>query len=333
MRRKSIDLIRRVSAVVLCLLLLLIPISKMVAFQGRGAASPDELAQRLEESLRERKNHIVERYAGSVSELFDQLHHLIPLSIGQDDYLRYNLESWSISASGYPGDVNVEICAEYLTNSDQEAQLSASLLEALPLLLEGKNTLECKIRAIHDEVCEKLAYDESLEFHSAYAGWVDGRTVCQGYALLLQRMFDMTGIPSRILCGQLNGSAHAWNLVLVDGKWLHLDATNNDASQTDRFYLVGDEVMASAGFLFDAGVRARLIGENVNEMQKVVHLFPKEGWHCSMSKGRWECLGEHVFFALSGGSRHVRGSGHAYGVQATPAKVFVRERKRWHVPP
>jgi hypothetical protein len=73
-----------------------------------------------------------------------------------------------------------------------------------------------------------LAYDKSLVSHSAYDGLANGKTVCQGYALLTYEMFNQAGIPVKIVEGRAGGQAHTWNLVQIDGKWYHLDTTWDD---------------------------------------------------------------------------------------------------------
>ena len=251
---------RFLSCLVVCSLLATLTV---VPAQGAPKASESlvSLARRITPHLKARDGAITLMYGGQIDALFDNLSKLMPEAVGMDDYLRFNLDSWRIAASGYPGDVTVNLEVRYLTTAQDEARLNERLAEELPAILSGATDDLSRIRAINRAISDRLAYDEALREYSAVSGWLDGLTVCQGYALLTHRMCEMAGIPSRILTGTLDGGAHAWNLVRVDGQWLHLDVTNNDASRSDRYFLVADDVLRDAGFLYNVGLRERLIQE------------------------------------------------------------------------
>ncbi len=244
-------------------------LTTLSVFPALGAVpGPDttlSLAHAITPFLNQRAPLITVSYAGPIDSLFDHLSDLVPQAIGFDDYLQYNMDSWRVSASGYPGDVTVTLAVRYLTTEEQEQELEHALVEALPEILAGADSPAKKIRAIHDAISERVRYDSALREYSAYAGWVMGLTVCQGYSLLADRLLGMAGIPSRILAGTLDGGAHAWNLVKLDGEWLHMDVTNDDASRSDRYYLVKDDVLQQEGFVFDPVLRERLIREAETE--------------------------------------------------------------------
>ncbi len=247
----------------LSLLVMLAVLATLAVVPAHGAQSaPDSLmtlARRISTRLTAREATITETYAGPIDALFDHLTDLMPAAVGMDDYLRFNLDSWRIAASGYPGDVTVTLDVRYLTTAQEEAELTERLAADMPAILAGATDDLVRVRLIDRVISKRIVYDEALREYSAVAGWLDGRTVCQGYALLTYRMCEMAGIPARILTGTLDGGTHAWNLVRVNGQWLHLDVTNNDASRSDRYFLVADDVLSEAGFLYDAALRERLI--------------------------------------------------------------------------
>lgn len=84
---------------------------------------------------------------------------------------------------------------------------------------------------------------------TAYEALTEGKTVCQGYALLVHAMLIEAGIPGQIIEGEAGGTLHAWNLVQLDGSWYHLDATwddplpNRDGQIRYTYYLRTDEEM------------------------------------------------------------------------------------------
>ena len=88
----------------------------------------------------------------------------------------------------------------------------------------AESTLD-KISYIYNYLCENVVYDSAYEFGSIYDALVGGKTVCSGYAAAFQVMMEKLGIPCKIMAGNVNGTAHAWNAVNVSGKWYYVDAT------------------------------------------------------------------------------------------------------------
>lgn len=94
-----------------------------------------------------------------------------------------------------------------------------------------------------------LAYDETMQKYTAYDGLSTGSTVCQGYSLLTYRMLTEAGITNRIIEGHAGGQLHAWNLLLLDGVWYHMDTTWDDPTPDQpgkvsyNYYLLTDEEM------------------------------------------------------------------------------------------
>lgn len=88
----------------------------------------------------------------------------------------------------------------------------------------AESTLD-KISYIYNYLCENVVYDSAYEFGSIYDALVGGKTVCSGYAAAFQMMMEKLGIPCKIMAGNVNGTAHAWNAVNVSGKWYYVDAT------------------------------------------------------------------------------------------------------------
>lgn len=85
--------------------------------------------------------------------------------------------------------------------------------------------------AVHDYLVENVTYDTTRtaeDTHSAYGALVLGRAVCDGYAESFQTLMDMLGIECRFICGTGNREQHAWNMVLLDGAWYHVDVTFDD---------------------------------------------------------------------------------------------------------
>ena len=93
-----------------------------------------------------------------------------------------------------------------------------------------------KIQQIHDYLIENLEYDSTFSndnIYNIYGALVNNNTVCEGYAKALKYLLDGAKIPSVIICGIAQNSKgktenHAWNYVLLDGKWYAIDVTWDD---------------------------------------------------------------------------------------------------------
>lgn len=88
--------------------------------------------------------------------------------------------------------------------------------------------------ALHDYLVTHCRYSEETmqapgsDIYRAYGALVNGDAVCNGYAEALQLLFLCCGMRSEFVVGTADGIDHAWNLVELDGKWYHLDATWDD---------------------------------------------------------------------------------------------------------
>ena len=116
--------------------------------------------------------------------------------------------------------LNVKRCA-YETHSygltrEQALEADAAADEVVNKC-NADSTLD-KISYIYNYLCENVVYD-------IYDALVSGKTVCSGYAAAFQVMMEKLGIPCKIMAGNVNGTAHAWNAVNVSGKWYYVDAT------------------------------------------------------------------------------------------------------------
>lgn len=108
-------------------------------------------------------------------------------------------------------------------------------------LVKNLSTAEQKIQAIHDWVCNNLAYDYELLHNGGNVGdeldyaFQNRRAVCGGFATLGNIMFRAAGIPSLYVSGlgssvgvfdeTHTGQRHAWNVVYYNGTWHYMDLT------------------------------------------------------------------------------------------------------------
>ena len=106
-----------------------------------------------------------------------------------------------------------------------------------------------KVKVLHDYVVENVTYDHSLNqgVNAPYFALKGGKTLCNGYAMLIYMLLKEVGIDVRLASGSAgiggNTEYHAWNMVKLDNTWYHLDATWNDYDDgivRYDYYLVSD---------------------------------------------------------------------------------------------
>lgn len=145
-------------------------------------------------------------------------------------------------------DFEIMLNMEYLTTYAQEQKVETKVNEILASIIKEGMSPDYKAKVIHDWIVKNVRYDQTLEEHSAYAGFFKGTTVCQGYSTMLYKMLEEVGIENHILANE----EHGWNLVNLGGQLYHLDATwddplpdRGDKVSYDYFYLTNDQLKAN----------------------------------------------------------------------------------------
>lgn len=103
------------------------------------------------------------------------------------------------------------------------------------VIKKGMSTRE-KVKAVHNWLIRNVKYDYDNYLrgtvpkvsHTSKGALVRGLAVCDGYSKAFMKIMRKLKIPCRMLAGVSEGGGHAWNLVKVGGKWLHVDVTFDD---------------------------------------------------------------------------------------------------------
>jgi len=152
------------------------------------------------------------------------------------------------------------------------SQLSSSEREAYDRavsIIQGLTSTDDygKAKEIHDIICSITSYDyekDSSNRHDARGVLVDGFAVCDGYADAYYLLCRMAGLDVRKVSGWIGenpavmfdaslnpvdteNNHHAWNLIQLGGKWLMVDVTWDDTTETDAYFLVGKQEAISQG--------------------------------------------------------------------------------------
>ena len=127
-------------------------------------------------------------------------------------------------------------------------------LEQVAALVTPDMTDEQKALVLHDYLAQHIAYayaeykagtlSSIPNVYNAYGALVEGKAVCQGYALAYSALLHTVGIDADI-CDS-NTMNHAWNVVSIGGAWYHVDVTwddpvwNTEGRALHSFFLLSD---------------------------------------------------------------------------------------------
>ena len=137
----------------------------------------------------------------------------------------------------------------------QKRATDRALRKALREYLQSVNTVpplstEEKLRRLHDRLLESTRCAENDRFpdasHTAVGALVDGTCVSDGYAAAFKLLMDALEIPCITVEGRAGDTGlHAWNIVQIDGRHLHVDVTFDGAPGEYACFLRTDAEIAA----------------------------------------------------------------------------------------
>lgn len=142
----------------------------------------------------------------------------------------------------------LKFAPKYTMDEAARQETQAAIDEKVDVLLGGISSEDSdyqKARFIFDTLVRTVNYDLNAENNqNIISVFLEGRTVCQGYACATKYLMDLLDIPCTIVTGTANGEPHAWNLIELDGAYYYMDTTwgNPTSNSPDDFGDVAEVV-------------------------------------------------------------------------------------------
>ena len=144
---------------------------------------------------------------------------------------------WSSGAvKALPGTGRRVLALENLVFPQDYDFLDQQILKTMEAVCNtvGRSGDRNAVLGLYDWFCGNVCYDESpgagenIANQTISSVFMDGKSLCMGLAKAFDLLLRLCGLEGTIALGRLFGeedSRHAWNLVRVDGVYLHADVT------------------------------------------------------------------------------------------------------------
>ena len=183
--------------------------------------------------------------------IYDNNYLMSSISNYVSPYNRYSSIRYRININNNQAKIYLDITKKYTEKEIKE--IEKKIESSLKKINLNKMSDEKKIKWAHDFIINRNKYDEIAakkgtgNAYSAYGAIVGNKATCQGYSEAMAILLDKFNIPNIMI----SSGIHIWNLVNINGKWLHLDATwddpitSNGAQIRDYdFYLISSKKLS-----------------------------------------------------------------------------------------
>lgn len=149
----------------------------------------------------------------------------------------------------------IDIHIKYNYTQEEIDEINKKVDEIITKVITTDMKDETKIKEIHNYIINNTKYDversdnKVTNYHSdtAYGALIEGYAICGGYADSMKIFLDRFNIPNF----KISSENHIWNVVYLNGKWLHLDLTwddpvtssGKDVLEYDYFLITTDELL------------------------------------------------------------------------------------------
>ncbi len=159
-----------------------------------------------------------------------------------------------VTSMAYPTLSYVTVQPAYVCSKEKRAQreteMEAATSQILASVPSGYSDYE-KIKFVYEYVVNSVEYVTGApDNQNIYSALIHKKSVCAGYAKETQYLLEQLGIPCIYVIGNATNDrgtdAHAWNIVLCDGKYYVVDTT-----WADPVFAGGEAQTSNVAILYD----------------------------------------------------------------------------------
>lgn len=126
----------------------------------------------------------------------------------------------------------------YTCSVEQRDALAARVEEAASQITADASAMYAedygRARYVYEKLIDMVEYDpDNADNQNICSVFLDGSSVCMGYAKSFQYLMQKLGIACMTVSGRANGETHAWDLVRMDDAYYYIDPTWGDTNYTD----------------------------------------------------------------------------------------------------
>ena len=144
------------------------------------------------------------------------------------------------------GDFSLSI--EHVYTKEEITEINYIVDNKIKDMIKDNMTISEKIKIIHDYIIDNTKYDtlktdnindSTYKSNTAYGVLIQGYGICSGYSDAMAIFLNALNIKNY----KISNDSHIWNLIYVNGKWVHLDATWDDPisefnENRDTYFLI-----------------------------------------------------------------------------------------------
>ena len=147
----------------------------------------------------------------------------------------------------------IEIEIQHTYSKEEVFELESEVQRIISENLNNNMSTRDKIKTIHDYIINNTEYDtlktenindKTYKSNTAYGVLIQKFGICSGYSDTMKLFLDELNIINY----KISNDQHIWNLVYLDGEWLHLDLTWDDPVSTknitrDNYFLIDTKTL------------------------------------------------------------------------------------------
>ena len=228
--------------------------------------------------------------------------------------VNYVKGTFRISISGgYVKKYSIDYTLDAKEAQSEHRQLRAAAAGIIGSLDPGMSDYD-KVKFFHDYIIKNCEYDNEggASCYTAYGCLVEGKAVCEGYAMALDYLCEKAGIYSLLISGESTNSSgvtqsHIWNKIQLDGKWYNFDVTWDDPVSNfgadyiryDNFALTDEELSLSHT------VDKNKFGYYPKAEDKEQNYFRKNGLYITAEDNKEDIITRAFELSLNEGSKTI----------------------------